>query len=441
VLWRDFRGAVGQLEGQSATLVAAIDAAMPQLQQFATRLDAAYAADDKAKLQALLEDEWPEVQQNIVKPIDAMAPSLRAEVARETGALRSYAQHFRDTTAVAALAVLAVTLAIALLVIRSLMTGVRSATAVAEALARGDLSLPTGGRGEDELGQLLRALDVTVERLRGTIGEVRSGTGTIATTAREMAAGNLDLSQRTEEQATSLEETASSLEELTRTVQRNADNARAASEVSAGAERIAAHGGEVIGQVVQTMGSITASSRRIVDITAVIDGIAFQTNILALNAAVEAARAGDQGRGFAVVAAEVRTLAQRCAASAKEIKALIATSVSEVQAGSQLVDTAGRTMAEIVAAVHRVDGIVSEIAAASRQQAAGIEEVNQAMGQMDRVTQQNAALVEEASAAAESLKEQTQRLVQAVAVFRVEAAVPAPVEERAPAMAWTLVPA
>ncbi len=255
--------------------------------------------------------------------------------------------------------------------------------------------------------------------MRGTIGDVRGGTSTIAVTANEMASGNRDLSQRTEEQATSLEQTSSSLEELTRTVQANADNARQAKELAAGAAGTAERGGAVIAQVVQTMGSIADSSRRIVDITGVIDAIAFQTNILALNAAVEAARAGDQGRGFAVVAAEVRTLAQRCASSAKEIKQLIATSVTQVQDGTRLVDGAGKTMAEIVAAAQRVSAIVAEIAVASHQQAGGIEEVNQAMGNMDRVTQQNAALVEEASAAAESLKEQANRLVRAVAVFQV----------------------
>jgi methyl-accepting chemotaxis protein len=442
VLWGQFRTSAGTLEGRSAELAAAIEAELPQFQQFALTLDKAYASDDKAALQVLLEDEWPLVQQKIVKPLDAMMPSLSEEVARETAALGASARHFRDATAASAVLVLAVTLVIGALVIRSLVSGVGAAIGVAESLARGDLTQPPGERRGDELGQLLRALDVTVERLRGTIGDVRAGTGTIAITAREMSAGNADLSRRTEEQATSLEETASSLEELTSTVRRNAENARAARDVAVGAAGIAEQGGQVIAQVVQTMGSIGASSRRIVDITGVIDAIAFQTNILALNAAVEAARAGDQGRGFAVVAAEVRVLAQRSAASAKEIKELIAASVNEVQDGTRFVDAAGRTMADIVEAVQRVNGIIAEIAVASRQQAEGIAEVNLAMGQMDLVTQQNAALVEQASAAAESLNEQSQRLVRAVAVFRLEAKAPASAAElQRPAPGLVLIPA
>jgi methyl-accepting chemotaxis protein len=290
---------------------------------------------------------------------------------------------------------------------------------VAEALARGELTQQAKQRKPDELGQLLAALDVTVARLRGTIGDVRAATGAIATASDEIAMANADLSQRTEEQASSLEETASSMEELTRTVQQNADSARAANQLVAGAVDAASQGGSVIGEVVRTMGAIDASSKKIVDITGVIDGIAFQTNILALNAAVEAARAGEQGRGFAVVAAEVRTLAQRSAASAKEIKQLIDHSVHDVQDGTRLVALAGSTMDQIVGSVQRVNGIISEMAAASQEQAQGIEEVSRAVAQMDHVTQQNAAMVEEASASAESLKEQARQLVGAVAVFRL----------------------
>ncbi|MEJ8839051.1 methyl-accepting chemotaxis protein [Ramlibacter sp. AN1133] len=423
-LWRDFRQAVGEVQGDGGKLVAALDASMPEFYRFAEALDKAYAADDKVALTAMLEDQWPVVQQKVVKPLDAMLPSFSAAVGAETAALETSARHFRDATAAAVFVVLALTLGIAVLVARSLMAGVAEAQAVAQALARGDLTHQGRQRRPDELGQLLAALDVTVARLRSTIGDVRAATGTIATASDEIAMANADLSQRTEEQASSLEETTSSMEELTVTVQQNADSARQANELAATATEVATQGGQVIGRVVQTMNAIDTSSRKIVDITGVIDAIAFQTNILALNAAVEAARAGDQGRGFAVVASEVRTLAQRSAASAKEIKQLIDHSVHDVQDGTRLVDLAGKTMEQIVGSVQRVSGIISEMAAASREQANGIQEVSQSVAQMDRVTQQNAAMVEQASVSADSLKEQAQNLVHAVGVFRLDAAAP-----------------
>ncbi|HEY8606887.1 MAG TPA: methyl-accepting chemotaxis protein, partial [Noviherbaspirillum sp.] len=244
----------------------------------------------------------------------------------------------------------------------------------------------------------------------------------IGVASREIASGNADLSSRTESQASSLEETASSMEELTSTVKQNAENARQANQLVVSASDVALRGGEVVGQVVQTMASIKDSSRKIVDIIGVIDGIAFQTNILALNAAVEAARAGEQGRGFAVVAAEVRSLAQRSAGAAKEIKSLIGDSVEKVDAGSNLVDVAGKTMGEIVTSVKHVADIMNEISAASQEQSSGIEEVNRAIAQMDEMTQQNAALVEQAAAAADSMQTQAAALAQAVAVFRVDGA-------------------
>ncbi|MBP9871707.1 MAG: methyl-accepting chemotaxis protein, partial [Nitrosomonas sp.] len=265
----------------------------------------------------------------------------------------------------------------------------------------------------------LQALKTMNENLQDLVGKVRMSTDQISTASGEIATGNSDLSQRTEEQASSLEETASSMEELTSTVKQNADNARQANQLASGASEIAAKGGTVVGQVVETMSSINESSKKIVDIISVIDGIAFQTNILALNAAVEAARAGEQGRGFAVVATEVRTLAQRSAAAAKEIKELINDSVNKVEDGTRLVDEAGSTMNEIVIAVKRVTDIMSEISAASQEQSSGIEQINQAVTQMDEVTQQNAALVEEAAAAAESMQEQAQALTQAVTRFKL----------------------
>jgi methyl-accepting chemotaxis protein-2 (aspartate sensor receptor) len=283
----------------------------------------------------------------------------------------------------------------------------------------GDLSQAMTSPRRDEIGVITRAVEVMRDALVRVVGEVRQGTDTIATASSQIAAGNQNLSSRTEQQASSLEETAASMEELTSTVKQNADNAQQANQLAASASEVALRGGSVVSQVVDTMGSIHASSKKIVDITGVIDGIAFQTNILALNAAVEAARAGDQGRGFAVVASEVRSLAQRSAAAAKEIKGLIDDSVGKVDAGSALVGQAGQTMEEIVASVRRVTDIMGEIATASHEQTSGIEQINQAITQMDQVTQQNAALVEEAAAAASSLQEQAGHLVQAVGVFRI----------------------
>ena len=298
----------------------------------------------------------------------------------------------------------------------------KEALVLAESVAEGDLtarsSLPPT---QDEAGLLLSALSSMQENLARTVSQIRMGTDTIATASSEIASGNLDLSSRTEQQASSLEETASSMEELTSTVKQNADNSRQANQLAVAASAVAVKGGAVVSQVVDTMGAINSSAKKIVDIIGVIDGIAFQTNILALNAAVEAARAGEQGRGFAVVATEVRNLAQRSAAAAKEIKALIGDSVEKVDAGSKLVAEAGTTMEEIVDGVKRVADIMAEITAASQEQSDGIEQVNQAVSQMDQVTQQNAALVEEAAAAAESLQDQAKTLAQAVSVFRVDA--------------------
>ncbi|MBI4290813.1 MAG: methyl-accepting chemotaxis protein, partial [Betaproteobacteria bacterium] len=284
-----------------------------------------------------------------------------------------------------------------------------AATAVADRIAACDLSVEVALKGSDT-NSLMAAMGRMQHNLSGVIGQINQAASTITTASHEIAAGNTDLSQRTEEQASSLEETASSMEELTSTVKQNAENAKQANQLALGASAVAVKGGSVVSQVVETMSSINESSKKIVDIIGVIDGIAFQTNILALNAAVEAARAGEQGRGFAVVASEVRNLAQRSAAAAKEIKTLIGDSVDKVGAGTKLVDEAGKTMEEVVASVKRVTDIMGEITAASQEQSAGIEQVNQAITQMDEVTQQNAALVEEAAAAAESMEEQARNL-------------------------------
>jgi methyl-accepting chemotaxis protein len=306
--------------------------------------------------------------------------------------------------------------------LRGIVTPLHEAITIANAVAAGDLSSRIEPRGTvNGFDRLINSLKVMNDNLVDLVGKVRTDADQIATAASEIASGNSDLSQRTEEQASSLEETASSMEELTSTVKQNADNARQANQLASSASDVAVKGGAVVGQVVHTMSAINESSKKIVDIISVIDGIAFQTNILALNAAVEAARAGEQGRGFAVVATEVRTLAQRSAAAAKEIKELINDSVSKVDEGTKLVDEAGATMDEIVNAVKRVTDIMNEISAASQEQSSGIEQVNQAVTQMDEVTQQNAALVEEAAAAAESMQDQAQALTQAVTIFKLSA--------------------
>jgi len=311
---------------------------------------------------------------------------------------------------------------IGLWLIRAISVPLNEAVRVARSVAEGDLSQNIEVTSSDETGQLLAALKLMNDSLANTVGQVRVGTESMGVASREIAQGNADLSARTESQASSLEETASSMEELTSTVKQNAENARQANQLVVSASDVAVRGGEVVGQVVETMGSIKESSRKIVDIIGVIDGIAFQTNILALNAAVEAARAGEQGRGFAVVAAEVRNLAQRSAGAAKEIKQLISDSVEKVDAGSKLVDQAGQTMDEIVTSVKHVADIMNEITAASQEQSSGIEQVNQAISQMDEMTQQNAALVEQAAAAADSMQMQAAALAQAVSVFKLRLA-------------------
>ncbi|MGK5012824.1 methyl-accepting chemotaxis protein [Janthinobacterium sp. MDB2-8] len=314
---------------------------------------------------------------------------------------------------------------VAWIITRSITRPINAAVSVAETVASGDLSSHIIVNSSDETGRLLGALKAMNDSLLGVVAQVRHGTDAIATASSEIAAGNLDLSSRTEEQASSLEETASSMEELTSTVKQNADNARQANQLAKSASEVAVRGGSIVAQVVDTMGTINASSKKIVDIIGVIDGIAFQTNILALNAAVEAARAGEQGRGFAVVATEVRNLAHRSASAAKEIKELIAASVANVDTGSRLVNEAGQTMGDIVDSIVRVTDIMGEITSATHEQTIGIEQINMAIAQMDEVTQQNAALVEAAAAASQSMQEQAGELAHVVGFFKTGNAVAA----------------
>ena len=321
--------------------------------------------------------------------------------------------------AVLLVAVVTVAVVLRLSIREGILRSIRAAAHVINRVAEGDLTARVGISAHGETQKMLQGLEAMTSDLRTLVGEVANSARTVADTSSQIAQGNLDLSQRTEEQASTLEETASSMEELTSTVAHNADNARQASQLAVNASEVARKGGQVVGQVVSTMTDISASSRKIGDIIGVIDGIAFQTNILALNAAVEAARAGEQGRGFAVVAAEVRSLAQRSAAAAKEIKSLIGDSVGKVEAGTKLVDDAGKTMQEIVNSVKKVSDLIAEIAAASSEQSAGIGQVNTAVAQMEQVVQQNASLVEEATAATESMKDQASNLLNAVSRFNL----------------------
>jgi len=369
--------------------------------------------------------ECSPLRRQIVADIDTMLRSTQQMVdAKNRLAENSIMRAESVTISIAAIAIL-FSLAIGSLLTRGLLRQLggdpAEVGAIASRIAGGDLSTDVVTRAGDQTS-VMHAMKEMRSSLLEIVRQVRAGTDTIAAGSVQIATGNLDLSARTEQQASALEETASSLEELTSTVKQNADNAQQANQLALSASAVAVKGGAVVTQVVETMGSINASAKKIVDIIGVIDGIAFQTNILALNAAVEAARAGEQGRGFAVVASEVRSLAQRSANAAREIKALIGDSVEKVDSGARLVDQAGTTMHEIVESIRRVTDIMGEIAAASAEQTAGIGQINQAVAQMDKTTQQNAALVEEAAAAAQSMQDQAGNLSQIVNVFRMDAA-------------------
>jgi methyl-accepting chemotaxis protein len=427
--------------GVKARLAALAQVAGPAERKLIDASAGALAAYRKAVLETI---DMAQVDQSIAtnsmqkaeKEFGVLNTQLAALAALETRlsgeAYAAAGAEFRAlgvTMATLVLLSIVLSLAVTMRVRRAMLQDIRGISDVVAELAEGRLAGATASTGRDEIADTSRALDHTIATLNTTLCAILNSVRSIDTASKEIATGNLDLSTRTEMQAGSLEQTASAMETLTVAVKDNANNARLATGLAAEAARLASHGGQAVERAVTTMESIRASSRKIVEIIGVIDGISFQTNILALNAAVEAARAGEQGRGFAVVASEVRTLAQRSAAAAKEIKALIADSVAIIDGGAASVNEAGSSMGHIVASVRQVNDIIERISVASTEQADGIAEVNRAVGQMDDMTQQNAALVEEAAAAAGSLHEQTVNLARAVAVFQVEGMAPPAAED------------
>ena len=399
--------------------LARLEAAVATLQQPTDRVVELGAANKNAEATKVLMTEVAPLQAKAIEAADEFATQqVKDAEVDQAAAARAYAQGVQLMIALGVAAV-AMLCGLGWLLVRSITRPLHQAVGIARAVADGDLSQQFDASGQSETSQLLAALKAMQTNLAQVVGNVRQNAEGVATASAQIAEGNNDLSGRTEEQASALEQTAASMEELSSTVKQNADNARQANQLAQSAAVVAVKGGDVVGEVVHTMKEINDSSKKITDIISVIDGIAFQTNILALNAAVEAARAGEQGRGFAVVASEVRSLAQRSAEAAKEIKTLISASVERVEQGTSLVDQAGVTMQEVVASIKRVTDIMGEISAASSEQAAGVSQVGEAVTQMDQATQQNAALVEESAAAAESLKAQAHQLVGAVAVFRL----------------------
>jgi methyl-accepting chemotaxis protein len=389
---------------------------------YASTLEKALALVQTEKVddaKALLRGDLRTAQANYLKQIDAAVALADARVKAEQASADAAVVVAKRTAWALGIGALLVAALLAATIVASVTRPLADAVTVARAVAEGDLGHRVQVDGSNETAQLLRALVGMQDSLAKVVGDVRRNADSVATASAQIAQGNQDLSQRTEEQASALEQTAASMEQLGSTVRQNADNARQANQLALKASTVAVEGGEVVGSVVETMKGIDEASKRIADIIGVIDGIAFQTNILALNAAVEAARAGEQGRGFAVVAGEVRSLAQRSAEAAKEVKSLIGASVERVERGTALVDKAGSTMTTVVDAIRRVADIMGEISAASAEQHSGVAQVGEAVTQMDRTTQQNAALVEESAAAADSLRQQAQQLVQLVAVFKL----------------------
>ncbi|MBK1616674.1 hypothetical protein CKO44_24855 [Rubrivivax gelatinosus] len=380
---------------------------------------AARQAGDVDKAHEIFESKFQPAATQFQDAIRSLVQMQRAELDAQALQAANANRAARIALVVFGISALLVGAALSLWLTRSITVPLNEAVGVADAIAHFDLTRSITPRNDDETGRLLRSLQSMQTSLRSLIGEVRASTDSIGTASSEIASGNMDLSTRTEQTASNLQQAAASMTQLAGTVRQTADAAGTASGLANSAASVAQRGGEAVSQVVATMEEISTSSRRISDIIGVIDGIAFQTNILALNAAVEAARAGEQGRGFAVVASEVRSLAQRSAQAAREIKALIGSAVDSVEAGSRMVQGAGSTMTELVASVQRVNQIIGEIGAATREQSDGIGQLNAGVSQLDQMTQQNAALVEEAASAAGSLKDQSARLATAVGVFRL----------------------
>ncbi|WP_118182478.1 methyl-accepting chemotaxis protein [Paraburkholderia phosphatilytica] len=368
----------------------------------------------------LYQGDMAKLQDAYYALVDKMVDYQAGEMAHDVAQATEEAHDAKLQMILLSLFAALLAIATGVFITRSITRPINRAVELAEAVAHGNLTHPFMAEGDDEVGRLQKALGRMVDNLHGIVTQVRKGTDTIAQASREVASGNVDLSSRTERQASALEETAAAMEQLTSTVKQNADNAREANTLAANASVVAAKGGDAVDHVVDTMNAINVSSRKIVDIIGVIDGIAFQTNILALNAAVEAARAGEHGRGFAVVANEVRGLAQRCAVAAREIKELIDQSVGQVGNGSALVAEAGHVIREVVTSIQHVTEIVAEISASSQEQRDGIEQVNQAITQMDRTTQENAALVEESANAAQALQDQADELSGMVGQFQLD---------------------
>ena len=420
-LWSELEPKAGQAfgEAEAAETFAQLSKNWGQVDATLAKLELGYTTKNNAALTAVLEEDWATLHKLAVKPLQALIPITQRTAAASYQQAVAQSQRLLVVGLVAGLLCMGGLTLVVVLTLRALLQPLRSVAQAMNRIADGDLSATMPAERTDELGQVLIALTHMQDRLRSLVTDVSRTADNITIASSEIATGNLDLSHRTELAASHLQQTAGSLEQLTATVRQSADAAAQANQLATSASSVAQRGGAVVSQVVRTMDEINHSSKRIADIIGTIDGIAFQTNILALNAAVEAARAGEQGRGFAVVASEVRSLAQRSAAAAREIKTLIGTSVDKVEAGARLVQDAGTTMGEIVTSVRRVSDVIAEITAAASEQSSGIGQVNGAVSSLDQMTQQNAALVEESAAAAKSMRDQAQRLSQAMRVFRL----------------------